>query len=43
MLAEGDARRLLEQEALAAEKAAKAAHRNAVDRAAERYGRRDGD
>ncbi|HSM32778.1 MAG TPA: hypothetical protein VK987_01685 [Anaerolineae bacterium] len=40
---EGDARRLLEQEALAAEEKARAAHRDAVDRAASRYGRGNGE
>jgi hypothetical protein len=41
--AEADARRIVEQEALVAEEKAKAAHRDALDRAAERYGRRSGD
>jgi hypothetical protein len=41
--AEGDARPIVEQEALVAEEQAKEAHRDAVDRAAERYGRRSGD
>jgi hypothetical protein len=43
MRAEGDARRTLEQEALAAEEKAKSAHRGAVDRAAVRYGRQERD
>ena len=43
MRAEGDARRTLEQEALAAEEKAKSAHQGAVDRAAVRYGRQQGD
>jgi hypothetical protein len=40
--AEGDARRLIEKEALAAEEQARSAHRDAVDRATRRYGRGDG-
>jgi hypothetical protein len=41
--AEGDARRMAEESALAAEEEARSVHRDAVDRARKRYGRGTGD
>jgi hypothetical protein len=38
MQVEGDARRVMEVDALAAEEKARSLHRDAVDRAARRYG-----